>query len=150
MNLSPHFTLEEMIATQHRGIDNTPPADVVERLKRTAQGLEAVRVRFGAPIVVTSGYRCEALNRAVGGQPASQHLVGEAADFLIPSVRGGPAAVVSALVDCRDVDFDQLIEEHGAGGAAWTHISFVSDRAPRRQVLLIDASGTRPWHAGSQ
>jgi zinc D-Ala-D-Ala carboxypeptidase len=141
--LSTHFSLEELIATQHRGIDNTPPADVVTRLARTAQGLEAVRTRLGVPVIISSGYRCPALNHAVGGQPSSQHLVGEAADFIAPQF-GPPATVVSALVDCRDVDFDQLIEEHGAG-VSWVHVSFVSDRAPRRQVLMIDASGTRPW-----
>lgn len=143
MNLSPHFSLEEMAMTRHAGIDNRPPADVVTRLARTAQGLEAVRTRLGVPVVISSGYRCPELNRAVRGQPNSQHLVGEAADFIAPQF-GPPATVVSALVDCRDVDFDQLIEEHGAG-VSWVHVSFVSGRAPRRQVLMIDASGTRPW-----
>ena len=50
MNLSPHFTLEEMVATQHRGISNDPPLDVVANLKATANGLEAVRVLLGAPM----------------------------------------------------------------------------------------------------
>jgi len=145
--LSPHFSLEELTITRHAGIDNRPPADVVTRLTRTAQGLESVRTRLGVPVIVSSGYRCPALNRAVGGQPNSQHLVGEAADFIAPAF-GGPATIVSALLDCRDVDFDQLIEEHGAG-ASWVHVSFVSGRAPRRQVLMIDANGTRPWHGAT-
>lgn len=143
MQLSPHFSLEELVATQHRGIDNTAPADVVSRLTRTAQGLESARTRLGVPVIISSGYRCPALNEAVGGQPNSQHLVGEAADFIAPAF-GSPSTIVSALADCGDVDFDQLIEEHGAG-TAWVHVSFVAGRAPRRQVLLIDATGTRPW-----
>lgn len=141
--LSPHFSLEELTMTRHSDIDNTAPPDVVLRLTRTAQGLEGVRLRLGVPVVISSGYRCPALNKVVGGQPNSQHLVGEAADFIAPAF-GSPSTIVSALVDCRDVDFDQLIEERGAG-TAWVHVSFVTGRAPRRQVLLIDAGGTRPW-----
>jgi len=137
--LSTHFTLEEMVATQHRDIDNTPPDDVVEQLKHTALGLEGVRILLGAPIIITSGYRCPELNTAVGGQPHSQHLTGNAVDFLCPGF-GGPATVCSKLVD-SGIEYDQLIVEFGR----WTHISF-SD-APRRQALVIDASGTRPMFA---
>lgn len=139
IQLSTHFSLAELVATQHREIDNTPPEAVVERLRRTAQGLEAIRVRLGVPLIVSSGYRSPALNRAVGGQPNSQHLTGEACDFIAPRF-GAPSTIVSALVDCQDVPFDQLIEEY----SGWVHVSFVA-AAPRRQVLKIDATGTRPW-----
>ena len=71
MRLSPHFTLAEFVTSQEaarRSIDNTPAPDVVERLRRTAAGLEAVRIRLGgAPIIVTSGYRSSQLNDAIGG-----------------------------------------------------------------------------------
>lgn len=140
MRLSPHFTLEELTVSQtaaRRGIDNTPPADVIERLKRTALGLEAVRIRLAAPIIISSGYRCPELNAAVGSKPGSQHTTGEAVDFVCPGF-GSPATVVSALQDAG-IEFDQLIEEYGR----WVHISF-SPRN-RRQVLRIDGAGTRPF-----
>ena len=146
MNLSPHFTLAEFVVSDtaaRRGIENDPPADLLHALKRTAQGMEAVRVRLEivklAPatrIIVTSGYRSPALNAAVGGQPSSQHTRGEAADFIAPRF-GSPTEVAAALRDSV-VDYDQLILEFGR----WVHISF--SQAPRHQALVIDARGTRP------
>ena len=137
MNLSPHFTLEELTATQHRGIDNTPPASVIERLKFTATQLEAVRLLLGCPIIISSGYRCPELNAAVGGQPTSQHLTGQAVDFICPGF-GPPITVASRLKD-SGIKWDQLIVEFDR----WVHLSFVPNN-PRGQMLRIDASGTRP------
>ena len=140
MNLSPHFTLAEFVISEtaaRAGIDNDPPLEIVAALKRTAQGLEAVRVRLGgAPITVTSGYRCPALNAAIGGAKDSQHMRGEAADFICPRF-GSPTEVATALRD-SGIEYDQLIIEFGR----WVHISFSA--APRRQALIIDARGTRP------
>ena len=143
MNLSPHFSLAEMTVSQEaarRGIDNTPPPAVVEALKKTAQGLEAVRVRLGcAPIIVSSGYRSGALNAAIGGAKYSQHMTGQAADFLCPGF-GSPGEVAAALRD-SGIEYDQLILEFGR----WVHISFAPN--PRRQALIIDRAGTRPMWA---
>lgn len=140
MNLSPHFTLEELTVTQHREIDNEPPLTVLANLKRTALLLEQVRTRLGAPVIVTSGYRSPLLNSAVKGRRDSQHLTGCAADFISPRF-GTPVTVASALKDCAEVDYDQLILEN-LGGRSWVHVSW-ADR-PRRQALLIDKTGTRP------
>jgi zinc D-Ala-D-Ala carboxypeptidase len=143
VNLSPHFTLAEFTHSQtaaRLGLDNDPPIEIVAALKRTAQGLEAVRVRLGGvPIIISSGYRSPAVNRAVGGSERSQHMRGEAADFTAPRF-GTPRQIVDALAD-SDVPFDQCILEHNA----WCHISF-SDK-PRRQALIIDRTGTRPLYA---
>lgn len=140
MQLSPHFTLAEFTTSQEaarRGIDNTPTPAVVDRLKRTAQGLEAVRVRLGcAPIIVTSGYRCPALNAVIGGSRSSQHMTGDAADVICPRF-GGPVEMAGALRD-SGIEYDQLILEYGR----WVHISF-ADR-PRHMALIIDRAGTRP------
>lgn len=125
--LTEHFTLEAMIATSHRDIDNTPSPEIVEKLKVTARGLEHVRVLLGVPILINSGYRCQALNDAVGGSRQSQHMRGEAADFIAPAF-GTPLAICRVL-EASDLRFDQLIDEGG-----WVHCSFVDDRKPRRSV----------------
>ena len=139
MKLSDNFTLEEMILSRTavaNGIDNTPPAAIVAKLKRTAAGLEQVRALLGQRMLVQSGYRCPALNRMVGGAPASQHLTGEACDFIAPEF-GVPLAVAKAI-EKSGVPFDQLIHEFGS----WVHVSFVAEH-PRGQTLTIDRLGTR-------
>ncbi len=140
MNLSPHFTLAEFTVSdtaERKGIDNTPPPDVMPALQKTAQGMEAVRIRLGgAPILVTSGYRSLELNRAIGSRDTSQHVKGEACDFICPRF-GTPRMVVDALKD-SGIEFDQLILEFGR----WVHISFAGK--PRHHVLVIDRDGTRP------
>lgn len=130
MNLSPHFTLDELTASQtaaRRAIDNSAPPYVVENLRRLAQLLEQVRTKLGVPLIISSGYRSPALNAAVGGAKNSQHLVGEAADFIAPGF-GSPISICSRLVDATEVEFDQLIQE-----GTWVHIS--TSARPRRQVL---------------
>ena len=87
MQLSPNFSLSELVyseTAEKNGIDNTPPPEIVENLKRLAAGLETVRALLGAPLEISSGYRCVALNEAVGGSGASQHLLGLAVDFACP------------------------------------------------------------------
>jgi len=144
MHLSSHFTLQEMTVSglaARRGIDNTPPADVVARLRHTCQGLEAVRVRLGcAPIIVSSGYRCLELNRLLGSKDTSQHVLGEAADFICPGF-GNPLTVATAIADDSGIEYDQLILEYDR----WVHISFSARR--RHEALVIDHTGTRPMFA---
>lgn len=138
--LSPHFSLAELTASDtaaRQGIDNTPPADVLETLKRTAVGLEAVRALLGAPLHVSSGYRSPALNKIVGGQPNSQHCKGEAVDFTAQQF-GAPEQIVARLVSSQ-LAYDQVILEFGR----WVHISFGGRM--RRQALVIDRAGTWPW-----
>ena len=141
--LSPHFTLAEMIGSQvaaRRGLDNEPGPAELAALKRTAMGLEAVRIRLGgAPIHISSGYRSLEVNRAVGGSADSQHMRGEAVDFTAPGF-GTPRQVVDALAE-SDVPYDQLILEFGR----WVHVSFSA--TPRRMALHIDRTGTRPLYA---
>ena len=138
MNLSAHFTLDEFTNSQtaaRQGIDNTPSPDIVRTLQRTATGLELVRNLLGAPILISSGYRSPALNKAVGGAANSQHMTGEAVDFTCPGY-GTPAQIV-ADISHSIIPFDQVIVEFGR----WVHISF-SDKN-RRQSLVIDGNGTR-------
>lgn len=140
--LSAHFTLAELTVSQaaaRKGLDNTPPIEVMPALRLLALGLEGIRILLGAPIIVNSGYRSPAVNAAVGGSPTSQHMRGEAADIICPGF-GSPRAVATRIVEAG-IDYDQCIVEFGA----WVHVSFV--RHGRRQALIIDHAGTRPMFA---
>lgn len=131
--LTAHFALEELSCTQHREIDNTPPAEVVWTLRTTAARMEEVRRLLGErPIHVSSGYRCPELNRAVGGAKTSAHLTGHAVDFNCYGF-GRPLDVCRKIAR-SEIRFDQLIEE-----GSWVHISF--DPRMRRQVLTRRAGG---------
>lgn len=120
MKLSANFHLDEFVTSQtaaRRGIDNTPSPEVIKRLRNTAKGLERVRAVLGKPILISSGYRSPALNKAVGGSATSDHINGDAADFISPGF-GTPIAICRAIV-AAGIKFDQLIEE-----GTWVHISF--------------------------
>lgn len=131
--LTAHFALEELSCTQHRAIDNRPPPDVVTTLRTTAERMEEVRRLLGDRIIsVSSGYRCPALNKAVGGARGSAHLTGHAVDFNCYGF-GPPKAICRAIAEC-DLAFDQMIEE-----GSWVHISFATPG--RRQVLTKRAGG---------
>jgi zinc D-Ala-D-Ala carboxypeptidase len=143
MKITEHFELEEFIVSDTAarcGINNDPPIVVMPALARTAQGMEAVRDELGGlPITITSGYRSLELNRLLRSKDTSQHVRGEACDFICPGF-GDPHAVAEKL-SASTIDYDQLIVEFGR----WVHISF-SDM-PRRQALVIDDTGTRPMEA---
>lgn len=140
MNLSPHFTLAELTASQtaaRLGLDNAPPTEVVAALRETAALLEQVRLLLGGrAIAVTSGFRCLAVNRAIGSGDGSAHVQGRAADFICPGY--GPPLEVARAIAQSEIAFDQLIHEFGA----WVHIAW-SPGLPRRQLLTIDTAGTR-------
>ena len=137
MNLSPHFSLDELTHTDHREIDNTPTQAEIGNLQQLANFLEEVKtVLGGKPIMISSGFRCKALNDAVGSKDTSQHRIGLAADFRVPGMT--PDEVVRAVV-ASGIGYDQIIREFDR----WTHIS-VSDK-PRKQALIIDKAGTRAF-----
>lgn len=139
MNLSSHFTLDELTVTDHREFDNTPPSAVIENLRRLAALLEQVKVVCGnRPILVSSGYRSHAVNSAVGSKESSQHRRGCAADFRIPGMT--PDQVVRRIISAG-LPFDQVIREFDR----WTHISVASSpgAAPRGSKLIIDRNGNR-------
>lgn len=140
MNLSPHFTLNELTHSQtaaRRGIDNRPPESVLANMRNIlCPGLEQVRALLGKPILISSGYRSQRLNVAVGGSVTSQHMLGLAADFTCPGF-GTPLEVAHAIKQ-SGIEFDQLLYEFDS----WVHISFA--KHPRLQVLTIDTRGTRP------
>ena len=143
MNLSPNFTLEELTVSEiaaRRNLDNTPNATEVANLVRVAELLEQVRALLGKPILINSAFRAKAVNDAVGSRDTSQHRLGCAADIRVPGLT--PKQVVQACIDAK-IPFDQIIEEFDS----WTHISVPNtpSTAPRRQALIIDKQGTRPF-----
>jgi hypothetical protein len=143
MNLSPNFTLEELTVSEiaaRRNLDNTPNATEVANLVRVAELLEQVRALLGKPILINSAFRSKPVNDAVGSRDTSQHRLGCAADIRVPGLT--PKQVVQACIDAN-IPFDQIIEEFDS----WTHISVpnTKDQQPRRQALVINKAGTRPF-----
>ena len=135
MQLTEHFTLSEFTRSEtatNKHIDNTPTPEVVDNLRALCLNvLEPSRVAFGAPIYITSGYRCQALNKAVGGKPTSQHLRGEAADLQVKGVQN-LRKLYNAIKD-HGV-FDQLLYESNKSGVRWIHVSYKST-GNRRQAI---------------
>lgn len=141
MNLSEHFTLDELTHTDHRSFDNTPNESELANLKRLAAFLETVKSAIGGkPIIVNSAFRCKKVNDAVGSSDRSQHRLGCAADIRVPQMK--PDEVVKAII-AAGLPFDQVIREFDR----WTHVSIpnTAEAKPRGQKLIIDKAGTRPY-----
>ncbi|MCX8642957.1 hypothetical protein J3U65_10370 [Gilliamella sp. B3791] len=144
MKLTANFKLEEFtnsLLASRLKIDNSVPTELMPNIKFTAAKLELVRQALGKPIIITSGYRCPALNARVGGVATSAHTLGLAVDF--HSSFGTPKEICQRLIDAR-VEFDKLIQEHNQ----WVHISF-SPTSNRQQVLTaIKNSGKTTYVNG--
>ena len=141
MQLSEHFSLEELTATSHRQFDNTPNATEMANLTRLAATLEQVKALLGGkPVMINSGFRSKQVNDSVGSKDTSQHRIGCAADIRVPGMT--PNEVVKAII-ASDIGYDQLIREFDS----WTHISVpdMPSRPPRKQALIIDKQGTRVY-----
>jgi hypothetical protein len=144
MNLTPHFTLEELTASEtaeRNGWDNSPNDQELANLTRLADFLEQVKVVLdGKPIMISSGLRTKKVNDAVGSKDSSQHRTGCACDFRVPGMT--PDEVVRKIM-ASGIAFDQVIREFDR----WTHISIpnTDDTSPRKQALIIDKAGTRPF-----
>ncbi|MDX1982051.1 MAG: D-Ala-D-Ala carboxypeptidase family metallohydrolase [Bryobacteraceae bacterium] len=131
--LSEHFTLEEMILSQtaaREGIDNTPTPEVIKNLRITVATLEEIRDLLGVPVLVSSGYRSPALNKAVKGSKTSAHMQGLAADFTAPGF--GTVFQVARKIAASGISYDQLIYEFDS----WVHVGLRVGE-PRRQNLSI-------------
>lgn len=132
--MSAHFSVAELTFSQiatRRGIDNTPSEAVLRNLHALCDTLELVRTLAGRPITISSGYRCAALNTAVGGARDSAHLTGQAADI---GCAGMTPKALATMIRDSDINFDQLIYE-----GTWVHIAVSG--APRRDVLTAKFNG---------
>lgn len=143
MNLTEHFTLEELTHSDTallNGFDNTPNSEELSNLQRVADTMEKVRALLGnKPVRITSGFRSERVNQAVGGVWNSAHRLGLACDFVCPSF-GTPKQVAKLLSKhMKELDIDQLIYET-AGSAVWVHLG-LSTSTPRAQALTYNSAG---------
>lgn len=135
MNLSEHFTLEELTNSEiaiRKGIDNTPSAEIVANLTELAGFLEQIRVLLNVPMHINSAYRSPKVNAAVGGSSTSAHMTGQAADFIAPAF-GTPQEIANAII-ASEIQFDQVIYE-----GTWVHFGIRGDM--RRQVLTAHFNG---------
>lgn len=137
--LTNNFTLGELIHTDLRQYDNTPPDAIIPNIERMAQKLEEVRELLCYSIHVTSCFRSKKVNDAVGSKDTSKHREGLAADFKCPSF-GSPLKIVHEIAD-SGIDFDQLILEfyNPETGGGWVHLGLAAKS--RRQILTINGHG---------
>ena len=138
MNLSPHFTLEEMTYTS-TGFPNVPSATEIANLSVLAMTLESVRSLLGKPISISSGYRSTRVNSAVRGAGNSYHLYGLAADI---KVKGMTPYEVCMAIKNSDISYDQLILEELGGNGGWTHIGIKENNVGNRKQCLTIRKGT--------
>lgn len=117
-----YFTIKELTRSDtasRLGIDNRPTASAIAALHALVDHvLDPLREAWGGPIHVNSGYRCPALNKAVGGTPGSQHQRGEAADITVGSRSGNRRLL--ALIKRLKLPVDQCIDEKDC---RWIHVS---------------------------
>jgi putative chitinase len=140
MQLSEHFSYEELIHTDHREFDNTPTDKELANLVRLAEFLEVIKAILGGkPIMINSAFRSKAVNDAVGSKDTSQHRTGCAADIRVSGLT--PDQVVASII-ASDIEYDQIIKEFDR----WTHISIPLEGVkPRKTALIIDKTGTRTY-----
>ena len=140
VQITKHFTLEELCASataKARGIQNKPQVQqIIALVYLTVYVLEPLREAMHEPIPISSGFRCEQLNRAVGGVSNSQHTKGQAADLCI----GGDIEKGKRWFNYikTHLPFDQLIWEHSKSGTYWVHVSFVHPDFGRNRRQAID------------
>ena len=131
-----YFTIQELTKSataSRKGINNTPDESVKRNLNLLVDNiLDPLREAWGEPIIVTSGYRCGRLNKAVGGAAKSQHMYGQAADIRTVSDKPSDNKKLFDLIRELKLLYDQLIDEYNYN---WVHVSYSSRN--RRQILHI-------------
>jgi len=140
--MTPHFSLEEFTASDtaaRLGIDNRLPDELRENALKTLEMMERIRFHIDAPITITSGYRCKALNGVIGSKPGSDHTLSFACDFKAPKA-GTPYEIAKDLASVIDVmGIGQLILEFGT----WIHCSIARPDKVINRIITIDKNGTR-------
>lgn len=141
MKLSKNFTLEELVKSTTAlrcNIDNTPSDKEIENLQvLVTKILQPIRDKYGKPIRINSGYRCEKLNKQVGGSKTSQHMTGEAAD--IETINGSNNSklfnLIKSMIENNEIEVGQLIWEYGSKkDPNWVHVSLPT-KYKKNQIL---------------
>jgi hypothetical protein len=136
MQLSEHFTLEELKKTTWN-FPNEPDEASIKNLEALCKNvLEPIRELLGCSLRITSGYRSQRVNQAVGGVPSSQHRLGQAADFVPISQDAIHLELQFEAIRQSDIPYWQLILEFG-----WIHVSFIAGQEPKRQALIAYKDG---------
>lgn len=147
--LSENFTLEEMLVSstaRKHGIDNKPDAAAKANMKLLCSKLlQPIRNAYGKPIIISSGYRCPALNTKIGGSKTSQHMRGQAADINdCEGCKRGGEARYKANAELFDFiyktgGYDQLINEFpdSKGRPQWVHVSYNPYLKKQRGQALV-------------
>ena len=135
--LTKHFTLEEFSfssTAKSRGINNTVPLQFIPSLRNLCEVvLEPLREQVKEPVIISSGYRCPALNKAVGGTNTSQHMKGEACDIYMEDKE----KLRKWFAILMDGDFDQLIfERNRRTDRCWIHVSCKPDTSLNRHQVI--------------
>lgn len=134
-----YFTIDELsrsATAEREGIDNRPGSEVVRNMNvLVLRLLDPLRELWGAPLTVTSGYRCEALNRAVGGVSTSHHLRGMAADLVTAANTAADNARLMRVLVHSGLRWTQAILERNRRGATWLHVSYDESRL-RNEVIM--------------
>ena len=131
-----HFTFKEFLQSEtatKKKIDNTPTWEDVEHLKELALFLDGLRYAWGSGIKVTSGYRCEELNKAVKGSKTSMHKKGYAAD-LYPSNGKFDEFVKFVRKWLDHKTYDQALIEKNSKGSRWLHIGLYNNAGEQRRI----------------
>ncbi len=134
MIISEHITFKEATQSQtavRNGIDNTPNLEVTKAMISVAKNcFEPIRLWYGKPITISSFYRCERLNKLIGGSETSQHCKGEAID-MDTGIKEENEKIFNWAKE--NLDFDQLINEYDY---SWVHISY-KVKGNRKQILIV-------------
>lgn len=141
MRISEHVSYREAIKSNtatRRGIDNTPSDYEITNMVGVAENIfEPLRKWVGGPIKITSMYRCEELNRAIGGSSRSQHCEGRAMD--LDDTFGYKTNKEMFEYIRENLNFDQLIWEFGDdNNPDWIHVSYISDDENRNRVMRAE------------
>lgn len=146
MQITEHFSLKELTRSEtgrRLGLQNTPSSAEMANIQYTAEQLEKIRAYVGRGIVVTSCFRSERVNKAVGGSPTSAHRFGLAADC--DAIGLTSLAFAKEIIKMRDegkITFDQLILEFPErGDGAWVHVGFRRNRPMRNQIMTATKKG---------
>ena len=137
--LSDHFTIGELTKTSAKGIDNTPSHAAVLNLKNLCENwLEPLREKSGGAVLINSGFRSEAVNRAIGGVKGSNHLTGCAVDIRVTGLEQAIryAAILLDIADGSKRDYDELLIERSPKGTYWLHFA-VRPKENRSKVRFI-------------